>query len=258
MTIGLARSVSAVDDAAAARSYARDMSERTGSLLPPVLALSLLMLLAIPLAASAQSGEQASIRVRTAAGDDGAGVEVSGLGFPGDTTVVLELVTPAGPYPLATVATDGAGSFRDVLTVPDRVFRAALRLDARSASGSSASYDMAAIEAVQTVAVASAAEPAAGGRVSEQPGAASDDAVLVLIAIVLGALATAVLYAYRTFDDERRRPGMGAGDDLIWGGGHERVTPEPTATDEPFWKRPGQEPGEGPAETAAREAPTSA
>ena len=72
--------------------------------------------------------------------------------------------------------------------------------------------------------------------------------MLVLIAVVLGAVATAALYAWRLVNEDRLQPGMGAAEDLIWSGTEAGATPEMTATEEPHWKHEataeaGDEPG---------------
>ncbi len=57
---------------------------------------------------------------------------------------------------------------------------------------------------------------------------------MLVIAVVLAGVALGAMVVYRQLKDESP-PGMGRGDDLIWGGGSPEG-PEQTATDEPHWK----------------------
>ncbi len=231
------------------------MRERLQTLLPSVLALSFVMLLAIPAVTAARSGLPPTVSMHPEAAGPGETVEVAGLDFPGDTTVSLQLATPAGPVTLATVATDGEGVFRHVATLPASAVPGNWELRARAANGSTASY---AFDSVTPgAASADGAEVASSTSVGNSTG---DIVFMLIIASVLGVVFTAVLFAWRMIQEERSQPGMGTGDDLIWSGGPGAATSEPTATDEPFWKKAPREPEstEEVAGTTEHEVPASA
>lgn len=236
------------------------MRERTVVLLPLALAAALALLVTLPLTGMAGSAAAPTIAVVPPAAGAGAIVEVSGAGFPRDTTVIVELATTTGPIPLATVATTRDGAFRDAITLPERVPAGELGLIARAADGSAASH---AFGAAMPLIEASGAEAAAVD--ADVRGGNADGFVLVFLGLMLGVLATGALFAWQSLHEDRHQPGMGSGDDLIWGAGEAMVEPELTATDEPFWKRaeaPASEPGdpldqEAPS-TGEHEAPASA
>jgi hypothetical protein len=240
-----------------------------------VLALVFALLVALPAAMIAQSGLPATISMYPAVAGPGDTVEVTGIDFPPGMTVVLALKTPSGKSTLATVASRSDGSFRELLDFPAGAREGTWTLSARSADGRAAySYSFAsgdastvappAIPATDAVPVAAAGETT------------TDKLVLVIIGLVLGVLATAALYAHRMVQEDRRQPGMGTGDDVIWSGSASATDPESgheaTAVDEPHWKTAGQSAtvsaatAEGPADepetattpAAAQEVATSA
>lgn len=243
------------------------MRSRTLPLLPSALALAFALVVALPIAAAAQSGLPATVSMYPAVAGPGDTVEVTGLDFPSDMTVVIELTTPAGKSTLATVATGSNGSFRELVALPAAAAEGAWSLSARSADGRAhPRYDFTSGE-VSTAAPADAADvtvapaPVAGETTA-------DKMVLVLIALVLGVLATAVMYAYRLGQEDRRQPGMGTGDDLIWSGSSNAAPPESgpetTAAGEPRSKQASvsepqpDEPESASTVATAQEVPTSA
>lgn len=243
------------------------MRARTLPLLPSVLALAIALVAVLPVAAVAQSGLPATISMYPATAGPGDTVEVTGLDFPAGMTVVVQLTTPAGKSTLATLATDAEGSFRELVAIPNAATEGAWTLSARSADGQATPrYTFTSGEApvVRTAAAseAVAASAPATGKTT------TDKMVLVLIALVLGVLATAALYAYRLVQEDRGQPGMGTGDDLIWSGSANASTPETrpevTAADEPHWKQAAvsesqaDEPEPASTANAAQEVPTSA
>ena len=241
------------------------MRSRTLPLLPSVLALAFTLVVALSIAAAAQSGLPATVSMYPAVAGPGDTVEVTGLDFPSGMTVVIELTTPAGRSTLATLAAGSDGSFRELVAFPAAAVEGAWRLTARSADGrAKPGYDFTSGEASTATPVAAAASTAAPAAVTGDT--TTDKMALVLIALVLGVLATAAMYAYRMVQEDRGQPGMGTGEDLIWSGSSNATTPEPeaTAADGPHWKQASvsesqaDEPEPASNPTTAQEVPTSA
>lgn len=235
------------------------MPSRSLPLPPAVLALAFVALMAMPMAASAQSGSPATLSMQPAAAGPGDTVEVAGLGFPAYMTVVLELTTPVGKSTLQTVATNGDGSFREPVAFPKAASEGAWVLSARSADGrATASHAFPA----GTATAGRAAVDRASTEPTSSSGSLTDKLVLVLVAVMLGALATGALFAWRMVQDDRPLPGMGRRDDVIWSDTTEETASASTATDEPHWKhRTAVQPEADEPETAssaAREVATSA
>lgn len=238
------------------------MRVRSLPLLPTVLALAFAMLVALPVVAVGQSGLPATVSMYPAAAGPGDTVEVTGLDFPPQTTVVLELIAPSGRSTLGTVATGGDGSFRAVVSFPGSAAAGAWTVSGRSADGSvSAGHPFTSggpAELASGPVTEAVDDPAA----AVSSGTTTDKLVLVLIAVVLGAIATAGLYAWRLVSDDRSQPGMGAAEDLIWSGSTGEPAPEMTATDEPYWKQAAKSRADTVSDelepATAREVPTSA
>lgn len=207
------------------------MRERLQTLLPSVLALALVSLLAGPIAASASSGLPATITMYPEVAVPGDTVEVTGLDFPGDATVALQLTTSAGTVPLADIATSSSGDFREVVPLPVGVPEGFWTVQAIAPDGSTATYAFAAGGAAAAAALLDETAAAASSGNS-----ASDIMVMLLLGVVLGGIFIGGMFAYRILKDDGSQPGMGAGDDLIWGGGSADATPQTTATEEPYWK----------------------
>ena len=234
------------------------MRESLLSPLPALSILSLVLLLLIPATATAQSGSDARVTMSPEVAGPGDTVLVSGLDFPRDMTVVVQLTTAEGPVTLATVATAPDGSFRERVALPDGVPEGTWTVSARSSDGlAMAGHQFLAGDAPPAAAGTEMTTEASAGT----SNSTSDNMVLVLMGLLLGAIATGALFAYRLVKEEGPQPGMGSGDDLIWGSGSAAAEPEMTATNEPHWKATSDETDEDTEEqlpTGAHEAPTSA
>jgi hypothetical protein len=194
-----------------------------------VLALTLVSLLLVSLTVLAQSP---AISMYPETAGPGSTVEIAGIDFPPERVVEVQLATPDGTVPLTTATTSPEGDFRQILALPLGVAEGAWELQATAADGTTSSFPFvtspdAAVDAA-AAAQATSAAPAASGNSS------GDIALMLIIAVVLGGLAFGGLVVYRQMRDEAP-PGMGKGDDLIWGGG-KAETPAETATEEPHWK----------------------
>ena len=196
------------------------------------------MLLVAPIVAFASSGLPPTISMYPESAGPGTNVELTGIDFPGGRVVDLQLTTTDGSTPLATTTTAAGGEFRQIVTLPVGMPDGSWEITAQTADGSSATLTFATSEA----AALAAAAAAAGEAEAEVPAGNSgtDVMVMLVIALVLGAIAFGALVAYRQFMDETP-PGMGKGDDLIWGGGSKSEAPEQTATEEPHWKAASSE-----------------
>lgn len=238
------------------------MRVRSLPLLPAVLALALAMLVALPAIVAAQSGLPATVSMYPAAAGPGDRVEVTGLDFPARTTVVLELDAPSGRSTLGTVATGDDGSFRALVSLPGSAEEGEWTVSARSADGAVFAGHPFSSNGAGALASASAARIAAESGATTSSGTTTDKLVLVLIAVVLGAIATAALYAWRLVRVDQPQPGMGSAEDLIWSDSASEPRSELTATGEPYWRQAaGAKTGEASSElepAAAREVPTSA
>ena len=204
------------------------MRTRLQTLLPSVLALTLVSLLVVPLMATAQS---AAISMYPETAGPGSTVEVAGIGFPYERVVEVQVATPDGTVPLTTTTTNREGAFRQIVALPLGVAEGAWELQATAADGTTSVF------AFMTSPEAAAA--AAAATTTDAPAAPSgnsggDIALMLVIAVVLGGVAFGAMFVYRQIKDESP-PGMGKGDDLIWGGG-KAETPQQTATEEPHWK----------------------
>jgi len=207
------------------------MRTRLPTLFSSVLALTLVALLSVPAVTMAATP---TIAMYPETARPGSTVELTGTDFPPEHVVELQLVTPDGTSPLATTATGLEGGFRQILALPLSATEGAWEVRATAVDGTSSALtftvasEAVAGEPTAMVAPAVAAEEAASGNTS------GDIAVMLIIAVVLGGVAFGVMVVYRQMKDESP-PGMGKGDDLIWGGGSP-AGPEQTATEEPHWK----------------------
>jgi hypothetical protein len=206
------------------------MRERRQILLPSVLALSLVALLLIPVVASASSGLPATVTMYPETAGPGEVVEVAGLDFPGRAPVEVQLTTAAGSVLVATATAAADGSFRELVTLPADRPDGLWELRASAAGDSLATYTF------------DPSAPAIGAGTDRSTTTAgsgnstTDVLVLLVIAVVLGAIVIAGMFAWRQVRGDGAHTGMGTGDDLIWSGGSRDATPELTATDEPYWK----------------------
>ncbi len=213
------------------------MRTRLMTLLPTVLAVALVSLLVVPLTALAQSS---AISMYPETAGPGSTVEISGIGFPVERVVEVQVLTPDGTVPLTTATTNREGGFRQIVALPLGVAEGAWELQAKAADGTISSFPF-------TTPTAATVE-AAPATATEAPAAAAgntsgDIALMLIIAVVLGGLAFGAMIVYRQLKDDSP-PGMGKGDDLIWGGG-KAETPKETATDQPYWETAqATEPGE--------------
>lgn len=209
------------------------MRTKLQALLPSVLALTLVSLLVVPLAVVAQSGAPAISMYPETAGP-GSTVEITGIDFPPERVVEVQLATPDGTMPLTTATTSPEGDFRQILSLPIGVPEGTWELRANAADGTTSTFSFLTSPdaAVEAAAAPAAAAQAPADTTSGNSG--GDNALMLIIAVVLGALVLGTMVVYRHIRDESP-PGMGKGDDLIWGGGS-ADTPEKTATEEPHWK----------------------
>ncbi len=214
------------------------MHHRIRALLLATMTLVFAVLLAFPSLASAQSDAPAVSMLPPSAAP-GALVEISGSGYPRDMTVALRLVTDAGTETLDVAVTAGDGTFTRTVTLPAAIAPGAWQLQARAASGQTASYGF--------DSSAPALAPGAGSTTSAGPtshGNAPGDILVMLVAgVILGLLAIAGLYAWQLHQGAPAQPGMGAASDLIWDTHPDDGAPLLTADEEPFWKDVAHEPG---------------
>jgi hypothetical protein len=219
------------------------MRTRLQTLLPSVLVLTVISLLLVPV--SALAAPAISMSPETAR--PGSTVEIRGTGYPANQLVEVELVTPEGTRHVATSGTNDDGDLREIVALPLDVSEGEWQLRATSTDGTSASFAFTttapvAAEIVETVteadvpvepAVVEAAADAAAAE-TRRGNSSGDIALMLIIAVVLGGLLFGSIVVYRQVKDETP-PGMGKGDDLIWGGGTPEG-PEQSATKEPYWK----------------------
>ena len=205
------------------------MRSRLQTRLPCVLALTLVSLLLVPLAALAQSP---AISMYPETAGPGSTVEIAGIDFPPERVVEVQLATPDGTVPLTTATTSPEGDFRQILALPLGVAEGAWELQATAADGATSAFAF--MTSPDAAVDAAAAAPATTAATTPSGNSSGDIALMLIIAVVLGGLAVGGLVVYRQIRDESP-PGMGKGDDLIWGGGTAEA-PAQTATEEPHWK----------------------
>lgn len=228
-------SVSAVDVSGGRSAYARDMHTRIRALLLAAMTLVSAVLLAFPALAAAQSDAPA-VSMQPSSAAPGALVEISGSGYPRDMTVALRLVTDAGTETLDVAVTQGDGTFTRTLTLPATIAPGAWQLQARAASGQTASYGFDSSAPVVSPGTTSASATPHGNA----PG---DILVMLVAGVILGLLAIAGLYAWQLYQGAPAQPGMGAASDLIWDTHPDQGAPLLTADEEPFWKNVAPDPG---------------
>jgi hypothetical protein len=207
------------------------MRTRLQTLLPSVLALTLVTLLVAPLVSLASSGLPATMSMYPETAGPGSTVEISGIDFPAERVVEVQLSTPDGTVPLTTITTSPSGDFRQVVALPIEASDGVWELQAIAADGTTSAYAFA--TALDAAAVVVAAETVPS--VVPAGNSSGDIALMLIVAVVLGAVAFGGLFVYRQIKDESP-PGMGKGDDLIWGSGVAVAGPEQTATEEPHWE----------------------
>ena len=207
------------------------MRTRLQTRLPSVLALTLVSLLLVPLAALAQSGAPAISMYPETAGP-GSTVEVTGSDFPPERVVEVQVMTPDGTVPLTTATTSPEGAFRQIVALPIGAPDGARELQATAADGTTSTFPFVttgdAAAAADLPAEAAPTEVAAGN-------SGGDIALMLIVGVALGIVAFGAMMVYRHIKDESP-PGMGKGDDLIWGGGQAADGAAQSATEEPYWK----------------------
>lgn len=208
------------------------MRTRLQTLLPSVLALTLVSLLVAPVAVLAQSGAPAISMYPETAGP-GSTVEITGIDFPPERVVEVQLATPDGTTPLTTATTSPQGDFRQILALPIGITEGAWELQATAADGTTSAYAFV-TSPDAAVAVAPVATAPQDPATTAAGNSGNDIALMLIVAVVLGGVAFGVMVVYRQMRADTP-PGMGRGDDLIWGGGS-ADGPARTATDEPHWK----------------------
>lgn len=195
------------------------MRARRLPLLPNALLGVALGVLVHAAAASAASGLPATITMNPAQAGPGSQVEILGLDFPAASEVELLLTTTAGPVPLATATTGEGGYFRQLVTFPADVAPGFWELRASAPGGVVA---VSIFEAQVPAAAGGDAAVSAGSGAVAQPssGALIDPNLVVLLVLLLLASAVGGAATFVWYQTHRRdsQPGMGSGDDPIWGG----------------------------------------
>lgn len=227
MTIRRENSVSGSDGSGFGTGYATGMRDKPSIPLPARLGLlGLLVLLSMWLLAvpSAASGLPASITISPETAEPGDLVQVAGLDFPAGETIQLQLTTTAGAVHLGTASTADGGYFRQAVTLPTDVAPGFWELRATAPDGSVGVLIFEAGEAAPALVAGAAtaeADTAARG------GLSGTDMMVMLVAVLLVAgVGGAFAYAWFVTHRDSREPGMGAGDDPIWGG---------SLGDDPIW-----------------------
>lgn len=210
----------------------------TRQTLPTVLALAFVALLVTPIIATASSGLPATVTMNPSVAGPGSIVEVTGIDFPDDHVVTIELGTIAGSVDVAVVKTAEGGYFRELVTLPAEVAPGSWELRATAIDGASASHEFQAVAGV--LADASAPLPVAEAGLTSSSNSGTDIMVMLVLAVLLAALGGGAAYAWREAHADGQQAGMGTGDDPIWAGaGGGGTTLELTASDDPDWS-PGQ------------------
>ena len=194
------------------------MRERRQTQILSVMAFTFGALLLLPLAASAASGLPATITMQPASAGPGAIVEIVGLDFPASQAVQLQLTTTAGPVPLDAATTEAGGYFRHKVRLPADIAPGFWELRATGSDGSVAVHIF---ESGATVPASAAVAPVEVSALSvSSSGGASGANLLVLVVFMLlvGSIGGAAAFVYYRLNHVDEDPGMGAGDDPIWGG----------------------------------------
>jgi hypothetical protein len=212
------------------------MRERRQILLPTVLALTFVALLVTPIAAMAASGLPATITMNSESAGPGATVEVTGLDFPANTAVELQLTTADGAAPIGTATTADGGYFREVLTLPANAPAGTWQIEASAPDGSNATLAF-------TVAAAELVSSDAAAVVASEGNSLADIVVMIIIAGLIAAVGGGILYVWNQSKVGDAQPGMSTGADPIWSGQASKgQEPEATSTDEPVWKTARSDP----------------
>jgi hypothetical protein len=181
-----------------------------------VLLLVLVAMLASPVAAAASSGLPPTITMDPSSAGPGSVVEVSGIDFPSDQLVEVQLDTAAGRSDLALLITTDAGYFRTFVELPADVSAGWWELRVTALDGASAGYAFDAASA-DTVDVSSASQASSAAGLSVRRGnTGTDIMVMLVLAVLLAAVGGGAAYAWREVRGEHTEPGMGAGADPIW------------------------------------------
>jgi hypothetical protein len=220
MTIGPAHTVSACDAAVPTGTYARSMRDSRSTLHSLVLLSALLLLLvasvAGPVAANSPSGLPPTISMDPTSAGPGSVVEVTGIDFPSQQLIEIQLDTAAGRSDLAVLITTDDGYFRKFVELPADVSAGWWELRVTALNGVSASHAFDAASA-DTVDVTGASEAASAAGLSVRRGnTGSDIMVMLVLAVLLAAVGGGAAYAWREVRGEHMQPGMGAGTDPIW------------------------------------------
>ncbi len=199
-----------------------------------MLALTVVALLVAPLAATAASGLPPTVTMVPETAGPGADVEISGLDFPANQTIDLQLTTTAGPVHLGTANTVDGGYFRQSVTLPVDAPAGFWELRATAPDGSVAVH---LFEATDAAAITEAAEAASlAAQTSGGGNSIGDIAVMLVFALLIAGIGGAIYYVYYQSKMGDTQPGMSMGADPIWSGSAGQEAPESTATDEPAWR----------------------
>ena len=212
-------------------------------IIPTVLASTFVALLVSPIAAMAASGLPATIAMDPESAGPGQTVRVSGLDFPGEQAVELELSTPSGDRFLGTAITEAGGYFSERVTLPGDAETGTWELTASTADGTTVSYGFSAGAAAPP-----REEVPAETVVASSGNSPSDIAVMLVVAVVLAAIIGGVGYVYLQAKSGHLQPGMAAGEDPFWSGKNQVSDPAKAATDEPAWLK-AQKPESDPSES---------
>ena len=217
------------------------MRDRRRTLLPTVLALTFVTLLVTAIAASAASGLPPTITMDPESAPPGDTVVVTGLDFPPDGSVQVQLATPAGLRYLDTITATADGYFTGSVTLPADVDPGAWELQASAADGISASFPFSA-------AVPAAVVAADQTSVRRGTNSLADIAVMLVLAVLIAGAVGAVGFVYYQINVAGKQPGMSEGDDPIWSGGSGEDETAETSSAEPAWLTTQQEPLAAPSE----------
>lgn len=206
----------------------RDRSSTTISSVLTSLVLTAVGLLTISSVAGADSGLPASITISPDGAQPGAEVQVAGLDFPSGQTVQLQLTTTAGAIALGTAVTEDGGYFRQNVTLPADIPPGFWELRATAPDGSVAVLIFESGAAAPAL-PADAAPPTVAEAAAEGFSGV-DIMVMLVVALLVSGIGGAFAYAWFVIRREGRQPGMGAGDDPIWSGGHADEPLQSTST----------------------------
>ena len=194
------------------------MAHRRTTHIPALLMVTLLALLATPVAMFAASGLPATLTMTPDVAGPGQQVEVTGLDFPANAAVDLQLTSVAGAVSLGTAQTAEGGFFRQTLTLPADAAAGYWELRATGADGSVAVHLFEATAASSAIGAAEVGQGTVVEALSAGGNSSGDIVVLLVFAVIIAAVGGAAAYVYFQLKHGNEQPGMSSGEDPIWGG----------------------------------------